>query len=113
MGLYTLLHLAMFATYMTLGPAVERAAALANVDDSAYSGRNPSSPILKHEQLIYAEGQQRQNEWDNPVEKNATYSIFGLRHSKWIVLKLWVLFSLFAAWSLALRAFFLPELLIS
>ena len=102
MGLYTLLHLAMFATYMTLGPAVERAAALANVDDSAYNGRNPSSPVLKHEQLIYAEGPQRQNEWDHPVGKNTTteritsntFSIFGLRHSKVIVLKLSLLFML-------------------
>ena len=96
MSLYTLLHLAMFATYMTLSPAVERAAAMANVDDSAYNGRNPSSPVVKHEQLIYAEGQ-RQNDPSKTVTKSqtsSTFSIFGLRHSKWIVLKLSLLFML-------------------
>lgn len=100
MGLYVVLHMCMFAVYTTLGPDIERSASPADVSDTAYSGRSPSTVKPEHpvkpersvsnKDLRGGESEKR----DDRQSDTHTYEIFGLRKSKWVVLKLSLLFML-------------------
>ena len=103
MVLYTTLHVCMLGVYLTLSPDIERGAALA-VNSSAVM-RSPSQQFLLKRTSRDSKDtrdsrdsrdaqREREKSRSNDAPADHSFEIFGLRKSKWVVLKLSLLFML-------------------